>query len=50
MAHQVPTTSKAANQLWIYENGYIKSRVNGKVADIKGASKDKGAEVYGSRI
>ncbi len=44
-AHEIPTSAKAANQLWVYENGYIKSRYNGLVLDVKGASKDKGASV-----
>jgi len=36
---------KAANQLWVYDNGYVKSRYNGLVLDIAGASKHKGAKV-----
>lgn len=44
-ANEVPSNSKAVNQLWIYENGFIKSRLNGHVVDVKGAAKDKGTPV-----
>jgi len=41
---EVPNTSQAANQLWVYENGYIKNRKSGNVVDVRGASRQKGVE------
>jgi len=43
-AMEIPPTAKCANQLWIYDGGFIKSRYNGHVIDVKGASRDKGTQ------
>jgi hypothetical protein len=42
---KIPDNPHAANQLWKYENGFLVSKLNGLVLDVKGASKDEGAEV-----
>jgi len=44
-AQEIPLSHTAANQLWVYENGYVKSRYNGMVLDVKGGEKKHGTEV-----